>query len=153
MTDTNKTLHSFQELKEVKEEFEKSAQQLQEERHKRYAAAKKLTDALKATYPTVFSSAKPQPLAIGIEKEIFKLHPEFSLPILKLALLLWTRREKYLAAVIAGENRYALDGSISGTIQASEKEYSQTKLAHLAESKQAQQALKKNPPRNQHTPG
>lgn len=146
MIDTTKTLHSFQGLKEVKAEFEKSAQKAQEESQKRYLEAKKFLEQLKSTYPIIFNSAKPLPLAIGIEKEIAKRHPESSRAIQKLALSLWTRREKYLNAVIAGENRHTLDGAVAGTIQNSEKEYSQAKLERIAAAKQARKNAHKNNP-------
>ena len=107
-----------------------------------FEEAKKLLQSLKKAYPIVFNVEKSLPLAVGIEKKIIENHPEFALPVLRLALSIWTRREKYLLAVIEGPQRYHLDGAVASPISESEKAYSQLRLAQKLQKKAAEKKQK-----------
>ncbi len=124
----NTVFNSFKELQGLKESLKKPVQPVQSKHQVNFEEAKKVLQQLKASYPLVFNAKKPLPLALGVAKEIAKNCPELAGPILRLALAIWTKKEIYLQAVSAGGNRYDLNGSVSGAVQESEKEYSQLML-------------------------
>lgn len=57
-----------------------------------------------------------QPLAIGIDKQLIALHPEFAPKHLRTALLIHTRALPYLRSVAKAKERFALDGSAAGEV-------------------------------------
>lgn len=140
--DNNSTFSSFKDLTPLKEEFSKFEKERQEKQRKHFLEAKQIIEQLKKAYPIVFSVDEPLPLAVGIEKVLRKLHPDFVVPALRFALSIWTKREKYLLAIIAGDNRYNLDGSVAGSLQDSEKEYSKTLLDNQRKKKKHSQVAK-----------
>ena len=68
---------------------------------------------LVATYP-VFRDI--QPLAIGIHKAIFAVHPDIDKAALRRTLQRHTASTRYLKAVAAGGSRFGLDGVPTGDI-------------------------------------
>ncbi|MCX7122753.1 MAG: ProQ/FINO family protein [Gammaproteobacteria bacterium] len=124
----NAAFSSFKDLQALKESFKKPVQTSKKKHHSNFEEAKQVLKQLKKTYPVVFNANKPLPLALGAAKEIAKNLPELSASVLRLALAIWTKQEIYLQAVIAGGDRYNLDGSVSGAVQEAEKEYSQKML-------------------------
>ncbi len=144
-TNQNLTLNSLKDLGTVKEELEKSAQQSEAKRQQRFDEAKKIIERLEKSYPIVFNPKRPQPLAIGIEKEIHKLHPEFTVSALRFALALWTKRERYLVAIVSTQHRHNLDESVAGIIEDSEREYSRMMLEKKRQKKQAHSQKRYSP--------
>ncbi len=122
------TLNSFQALGVLKKSLEvkKAAPSKPKSR---FNQVKEALQQLEKQHPLVFNAQKPLPLAIGIEKQIRKEHPLFSVILLRSSLAVWTRQEAYLLAVIAHNHRHNLDGSVATIIQESEKEYSKGKLS------------------------
>ncbi len=121
------TLTSFQALEGLKKslEAEKPAPKKPKGRFKQI---NEIIQQLEAQYPQIFNSEKPLPLAIGIQKQIRIMHPQFSSALLGASLFIWTGRKNYLEAVIAGKKRHNLDGSVAASITKSEKEYSKGRL-------------------------
>ncbi|MCX7123814.1 MAG: ProQ/FinO family protein [Gammaproteobacteria bacterium] len=121
------TLNSFQALEGLKKSLE--AEKFAPKKPKgRFKQINEIIQQLEAQYPQVFNSEKPLPLAIGIQKQIRSLHPQFSSALLGAALFIWTGRKNYLEAVIAGKKRHNLDGTVAAAITKAEKEYSKGKL-------------------------
>ena len=124
----NAVFSSFKDLQALKESFKKPVQSSKPKHQTNFEEAKQALQQLKKLYPVAFNVKKPLPLALGVAKEISKNCPELAAPLLRLAMAIWTKQAIYLQAVIAGGNRYDLDGSVSGVVQESEKEYSQKML-------------------------
>lgn len=118
-------LSSLQALSLVKDLLAKKAPQAPKDR---FAEAKLIMNQLRKLYPCVFNLDTPMPLALGIEKEIKKAHPEFIVKSLKRSLFIWSKRPPYLMGIVQGTQRYHLDASPADPIQDSEKMYSQTLL-------------------------
>ncbi len=135
-------LNSFKDLQTLKESFKKPVEPSKKKHHSNFEEAKQALKQLKKAYPVAFNENKPLPLALGAAKEIAKNMPELAAPVLRLALAIWTKQTIYLQVVIAGGDRYNLDGSVSGTVQESEKEYSQKML------ERKQEKLKNKPSEN-----
>ena len=85
----------------------------------RIAALSKDAEVLKATlierYPHLFAVNPPRPLASGIHRVLAE-QTGAPMPVLKTALAKLTRRNAYLAALVAGGPRYDIDGRPSGMI-------------------------------------
>ncbi|MCX7123999.1 MAG: ProQ/FINO family protein [Gammaproteobacteria bacterium] len=119
---------SFKDLQVLKEALKKPFQPAKSKHQATFEAAKKVLQQLKKLHPLAFNVKQPLPLALGVAKELAKNLPELAAPALRFALAIWTKQEIYLEAVIAGGDRYSLNGSASGLVQNSEKEYSQLML-------------------------
>ena len=128
---TSTPLSSFKDLAAVKDLLQKREA---EQPKNRFAESSKIMMGLRRRYPDVFNLDNPLPLAIGIEKEIKAACPELIVKSLKMAIAIWSKREKYLLAIIKGTHRHHLDGSVSGDIQDTEKTYSQTFLDKKAKA-------------------
>ena len=124
----NAAFSSCKDLQALKESFKKPVEPSKKKHRSNFEETKQALKQLKKTYPVAFNANKPLPLALGAAKEIAKNLPELAAPILRLAMAIWTKQAIYLQAVIVGGDRYNLDGSVSGAVQESEKEYSQKML-------------------------
>lgn len=125
----NINLNSFKELGAIKAKFEIEKTRPKKRMAKgRFDEAWQMIRQLQKLYPKAFNQEQPLPLAIGTAKEIRRQHSDFNVPTLRLALAVWTRREKYLHAVLTQKNRHNLDGTVSAKTESSEKEYSKTML-------------------------
>ena len=136
----NVAFSSFRDLQALKESFKKPVQPTQKKQRSQFEEAKQVLKQLKKAYPVAFNANKPLPLALGAAKEIAKNLPGLADAVLRLALAIWTKQAIYLQSVIAGGDRYNLDGSVSGVIQESEKEYSQKMLERKQEKLKSQSA-------------
>src|SRR3954452_8555327 len=91
----------------------------QEAKRIRIAALSKDAEILKATlidrYPHLFAVNPPRPLASGIHRVLAE-QTGAPMRVLRVALAKLTRRNAYLAALIAGGPRYDIDGRTSGMI-------------------------------------
>ncbi len=122
------TLNSFQALEGLKKSLEAEKPIPKTPKKGRFKQINEIIQQLETQYPQVFNSEKPLPLAIGIQKQIRSIHPQFSSALLGAGLFIWTGRKNYLEAVIAGKKRHNLDGTVAAAITKSEKEYSKGKL-------------------------
>jgi sRNA-binding protein len=97
---------------------------------KKYTSAKAW---LKVEYPEVFN----RPMAIGIDKEIIKVKPDY-IENSKITGLLYnkTLNTKYLRILIDNNKRYHLDGSIMGTVPEKHKKLAKKLLAERGKESQ-----------------
>jgi len=72
-----------------------------------------------------------RPLAIKIREQIWDRWPDVDRDALSVTLRWYTQRRMYLLSVIAGGNRYNLDGDAAGEITPSEIEYAKKVLANI----------------------
>lgn len=91
--------------------------------------AKELNDRLNA-FPVWLNF---QPLAIGIDKDLFKLvndeqFPGGSKKVVQKVLKMHTRHGRYLAALLQGGERYQLDGVINGAVTEPEQQWATEKI-------------------------
>ena len=122
------TLTSFQALESLKKSLETEKPAPKTPKKSRFKQINEIMQQLEAQYPQVFNSEKPLPLAIGIQKQIRSIHPQFSSALLGAGLFIWTGRKNYLEAVITGKKRHNIDGTVAATITKTEKEYSKGRL-------------------------
>ena len=91
----------------------------------RATAIRELTEYLMETYPATFPRppAAPVPLAIGIHVAILDaVRERCSNNTLKVFLNRWTDKPRYLDALVAGEPRRNLDGTVAGDLSEAERE-------------------------------
>lgn len=74
-----------------------------------------------------------QPLALGIDKEVFRLvnHEQFpggSKKVVQKVLRMHTHHGRYLAALVQGGERYQLDGVINGAVSEPERQWAAEKI-------------------------
>lgn len=74
-----------------------------------------------------------QPLALGIEKQIFKLvndehFPGASKKVVQKVLRMHTQHGRYLAALVQGGERYQLEGVSNGAVSESERQWAVEKI-------------------------
>ncbi len=74
-----------------------------------------------------------QPLALGIDKEVFRLvnHEQFpggSKKVVQKVLRMHTHHGRYLAALVQGGERYQLDGVINGAVSELERQWAAEKI-------------------------
>ncbi len=91
--------------------------------------AKELNDRLNA-FPVWLNF---QPLAIGIDKDLFKLvndeqFPGGSKKVVQKVLKMHTRHGRYLSALIQGGERYQLNGESNGEVSESERQWAAEKI-------------------------
>ncbi|WP_298613628.1 ProQ/FINO family protein [uncultured Thiothrix sp.] len=91
--------------------------------------AKELNDRLNA-FPVWLNF---QPLAIGIDKDLFKLvndeqFPGGSKKVVQKVLRMHTRHGRYLSALLQGGDRYQLDGVINGAVTEPEQQWAVEKI-------------------------
>jgi hypothetical protein len=91
---------------------------------KRKEAIKAIRKHLCETHPDVFSTESPQPLVIGIHKQIFTAYPNLSGRMVRMMLSRWVNHKSYKSALVAGASRFNLDGSVAGVV-------SEQEVAHL----------------------
>jgi sRNA-binding protein len=72
-----------------------------------------------------------RPLALKIREQIWDRWPDVDRDGLSVTLRWYTQRRMYLLSVIAGGNRYSLDGNAVGEITPSEIEYATGVLASI----------------------
>lgn len=72
-----------------------------------------------------------KPLALKIREQIWQRWPDVDRDALSVTLRWYTQRRTYLLSVIAGGNRYNLDGEPAGEITPSEVEYATKMLANV----------------------
>jgi ProP effector len=72
-----------------------------------------------------------RPLALKIREQIWQRWPDVDRDALSIMLRWYTQRRMYLLSVIAGGNRYNLDGDAAGEITPSEIEYAKKLLAGI----------------------
>jgi sRNA-binding protein len=94
------------------------------------------TDALKVLryfWPAIFNISSPQPLKIGIHKDIFVAEniPEW---LISKALQFFTSRDEYLKQIKHGTKRINLHGKPSGTIRLKEVVDAETKRYYQSSS-------------------
>jgi len=85
---------------------------------------------LKQQFPKVFTQVVP--LKIGIHRELFAiLHNiprDYSLKQCRRALCWYTHSEKYLRQIVAGHDRFDMDGNPCGKVTKAEQEYAARKF-------------------------
>ena len=91
--------------------------------------AKELNDRLNA-FPVWLNF---QPLALGIDKDLFKLvndeqFPGGSKKVVQKVLRMHTHHGRYLAALVQGGERYQLEGVINGEVSESERQWAAEKI-------------------------
>ena len=74
-----------------------------------------------------------QPLALGIDKDLFKLvndeqFPGGSKKVVQKVLRMHTHHGRYLAALVQGGERYQLDGVINGVVSEPERQWATEKI-------------------------
>ena len=74
-----------------------------------------------------------QPLALGIDKDLFKLvndeqFPGGSKKVVQKVLRMHTHHGRYLAALVQGGERYQLDGVINGAVSEPERQWATEKI-------------------------
>ena len=74
-----------------------------------------------------------QPLALGIDKEVFRLvnHEQFpggSKKVVQKVLRMHTHHGRYLAALVQGGERYQLDGVTNGAVSEPERQWAAEKI-------------------------
>jgi sRNA-binding protein len=72
-----------------------------------------------------------RPLALKIREQIWHRWPDVDHDALSVTLRWYTQRRMYLLCVIAGGNRYNLDGNVAGKITPGEVEYAKKVLANI----------------------
>jgi ProP effector len=72
-----------------------------------------------------------RPLALKVREQIWQRWPDVDRDALSVTLRWYTQRRMYLLSVIAGGNRYNLDGEAAGEITPSEIEYAKKLLASI----------------------
>jgi ProP effector len=72
-----------------------------------------------------------RPLALKIREQIWHRWPDVDRDALSVTLRWYTQRRMYLLSVLAGGNRYNLDGNAAGEITPSEIEYAKKVLASI----------------------
>jgi ProP effector len=72
-----------------------------------------------------------RPLALKIREQIWHRWPDVDRDALSVTLRWYTQRRMYLLSVIAGGNRYNLDGDVAGEVTPSEIEYAKKVLASI----------------------
>lgn len=94
-----------------------------------------LLDWLRQTYPT-FGDCKP--LALRIDAEIAKRHPELARKALRTALRIHVNSTRYLKAIEKGRERFDLDGAVAGEITDEQRAHAaQTLKQRFAEAVRA----------------
>ena len=91
--------------------------------------AKELNDRLNA-FPVWLNF---QPLALGIDKDVFRLvndeqFPGASKKVVQKVLRMHTHHGRYLAALVQGKERYQLDGVVNGAISEPERQWAAEKI-------------------------
>ena len=91
--------------------------------------AKELNDRLNA-FPVWLNF---QPLAIGIDKDLFKLvndeqFPGGSKKVVQKVLRMHTHHGRYLAALLQGGDRYQLEGVMNGVVSEPERQWAAEKI-------------------------
>ena len=91
--------------------------------------AKELNDRLNA-FPVWLNF---QPLAIGIDKDLFKLvndeqFPGGSKKVVQKVLRMHTHHGRYLAALVQGGERYQLGGVVNGVVSEPERQWAAEKI-------------------------
>ena len=84
-----------------------------------------LLDHLQERYP-VFKDCRP--LALGIHKTIREREPEINAGELRLAMRLHTTSTRYLKALLAGKERFNLDGLADGEVTEEHRSTADTSL-------------------------
>ncbi|GAA5181728.1 hypothetical protein GCM10025771_29320 [Niveibacterium umoris] len=88
-----------------------------------------------------------QPLAIGVDKQLIALHPEFPVKALKTALLIHTRSLPYYRNMAKATQRFALDGSIAGEVTDQQRKYASEQIGEIqrkrAEARRAAEEAEK----------
>lgn len=98
---------------------------------------------LRERYPALFVAADPQPLKIGIHRDLLERHPELDLSGLKRALTLHTNRFSYQKALTKpGATRVDLDGQPAGEVTAEQAEMARQRLAELKAALKAKDRTK-----------
>lgn len=74
-----------------------------------------------------------QPLAIGVDRDVFRLvnnehFPGASKKVVQKVLRMHTHHGRYLAALVQGHERYQLDGVINGAISDLERQWAAEKI-------------------------
>jgi len=72
-----------------------------------------------------------QPLAIGIDKQLIALHPEFAPKHMRTALLIHTRALPYLRAVSKAKERFALDGTVAGEVTEQQRAHASEQIKEI----------------------
>jgi sRNA-binding protein len=86
---------------------------------------------MKLKMPTLFDPARPVPLAVGIRPALLKAVPELSEYEIGSAMCRWVNRIEYLKALVAGAERYDLDG-VQGVVTPSHAQRAADILADLS---------------------
>lgn len=84
-----------------------------------------LLDALAAQYAVIRDN---KPLALGIHKTIKERAPETNAGELRVAMRIHTSSTRYLKALLAGKERYNLDGAVEGEITDEQRAAADTAL-------------------------
>jgi len=82
-------------------------------------------NALRTAFP-VFAEFKP--LAIGIDKQVMAIHPEFDKKLLRPAMGFHTRSISYLKAMQNASHRFNLDGSPADPVTAEQRDHAAQQL-------------------------
>lgn len=97
-----------------------------ERRYRHEEKQKAATAVLQGAYPTIFDTAYPVPLAVGIHMQLRAARDagtfDLSNAQIGLGMVHWTHRDTYLAAVAAGGFRINLDGTPTGGVSAEHAE-------------------------------
>ena len=88
-------------------------------------SAKEMLKVLRAAFP-VFAEFKP--LAIGIDKQVMAIHPEFEKKLLRPAMGFHTGSISYLKAMQNASNRFNLDGTPADPVTAEQRDHAAQQL-------------------------
>jgi len=75
------------------------------------------------------------PLAIGIDKELFRLMPDISRKRIRSALHNYTSGPLYLKTLVAGQYRYGIDGHPAGIVTPEQADHAKERLRAMSEQK------------------
>lgn len=109
-----------------------------------------LLDTLCAQFAVLRDS---RPLALGIHRSMLERMPELDVAQLRLAMKIHTSSTRYMKALLAGTERYNLDGEPAGEVTAEQREVANTALRErfkkAAERRKAEEKAQKEAQREQ----
>lgn len=102
------------------------------------------------TYPSAFMPGQPQPLKIGIHKDLFNQEGG-DLKKIRRALACYVKVPRYLRCIKTGAVRLDLNGNNAGFVNTQEAEFAQQHLEELAAHKKQREEHKKQQLQQQQT--
>jgi len=104
----------------------------------RQARAKEVAAWLKTTFPALFATHPPLPLAIGVHSLILQINPNINRAALGAAMHWHTSKPAYLRSLAAPDSmRYDLDGNPVEPVTAEQRDFAKARLAEWQKATEA----------------